>query len=444
MYVWDEANNFDFCDVTLIIQKNSACAGSSPGNRIAGDISTDRNEMIRDVNVTLRHMESQETTSIVTDQSGRFEFGDMKTGKGYNIIPAKNDDHLNGVSTLDLVMMQRHILDIEKLNSPYKYIAADVNRDNKITAGDLVELRKLILGIYASLPNNTSWRFIDKSSPITDPNNPWNINEYITLPSMSSSSLDNHFMGIKTGDINGSVVVNANSTKTENRNKALTLQVDNKEFMPGQKVRVDFTSDNFTNITGAQWTLNFDASALEYADLISGAMVMGNDNINTLAAHDGKIAFSWNDFNGMTVSDDKVLFSIEFRATTNNTINKTVSMSSDITKAEAYTTELGEAKMNLNIRTAKVGDKVFTLGQNNPNPFTTNTTISFNLPEAGPATLTIYDITGKVLKSYSKEYAKGRNEVIINSEEINAQGVMFYELESKGVKATKKMIYLSK
>jgi hypothetical protein len=443
MYVWDEANNFDFCDVTLILQKNSACAGSAPG-RIAGDISTDKNEMIKDVNVTLRHLESQETTSIVTDQTGRFEFGDMKTGKGYNIIPEKNDDHLNGVSTLDLVMMQRHILDIEKLNSPYKYIAADVNRDNKITAGDLVELRKLILGIYASLPNNTSWRFIDKSSQITDPNNPWNINEYITLPSMSSSSLDNHFMGIKTGDINGSVVVNANSTKTENRNKALTLQADNKEFMPGQKVRVDFTSDNFTNITGAQWTLNFDASALEYADLISGAMVMGNENINTLAAHDGKIAFSWNDFNGMTVSDDKVLFSIEFRATTNNTINKTVSMSSDITKAEAYTTEHGEAKMNLNIRSAKAEDKIFTLGQNNPNPFTTNTTISFNLPEAGHATLTIYDITGKVLKSYSKEYVKGRNEVIINSDEINAQGVMFYELESNGVKATKKMIYLSK
>ena len=144
------------------------------------------------------------------------------------------------------------------------------------------------------------------------------------------------------------------------RSRGLGDVYKRQEFMPGQKVRVDFTSDNFTNITGAQWTLNFDASALEYADLISGAMVMGNENINTLAAHDGKIAFSWNDFKGMTVSDDKVLFSIEFRATTNNTINKTVSMSSDITKAEAYTTELGEAKMNLNIRSAKADDKIFT------------------------------------------------------------------------------------
>jgi hypothetical protein len=239
-------------------------------------------------------------------------------------------------------------------------------------------------------------------------------------------------------------VVNVNGNNTENRNKALTFNIDEREFMPGQKVRVDFTSENFTNISGAQWTLNFDAASLEFSDIVSGVLSLGAENVNKLSANKGKISFSWNDIKGLTVDENKVLFSIEFRATANNTIYNTVSMSSDITKAEAYTTDLGEAKMNLNIKTPKTGDKIFSLEQNNPNPFTTNTTISFNLPEAGPATLIIYDITGKVLKSYTKEYEKGRNDVIINSEEINAQGVMFYELESNGIKVTKKMIYLSK
>ncbi|MEY3421149.1 MAG: hypothetical protein RIR48_1438, partial [Bacteroidota bacterium] len=443
MYVWDASGNFDFCDVTLTIQKNTACAGSS-SPRIAGDVSTDRNQMIKDVQVTLQHLESQETASVMTDQSGRFEFGSMKEGQGYKILPGKNDDHLNGVSTLDLVIMQRHILDIEKLNSSYKYIAADVNKDNRITAGDLIELRKLILGIYSSLPNNTSWRFFDKSAPAPDINNLLNVKEYITIQNVNSAYLNNHFLGVKTGDLNGSAVVNVNGNITENRNKALTFNIDEREFMPGQKVRVDFTSENFTNISGAQWTLNFDAASLELSDIVSGVLSLGADNVNTLSANKGKISFSWNDFKGLTVGENKVLFSIEFRATANNTIYNTVSMSSDITKAEAYTTDLGEAKMNLNIRTPKTGDKIFSLEQNNPNPFTTNTTISFNLPEAGPATLIIYDITGKVLKSFTKEYEKGRNDVIINSEEINAQGVMFYELESKGIKVTKKMIYLSK
>ena len=68
---------------------------------------------------------------------------------------------MNGVSTLDLVKIQRHILGLEELNSPYKLIAADVNADNEIKASDLTELRKLILGIITDLPTNESWRFVE-------------------------------------------------------------------------------------------------------------------------------------------------------------------------------------------------------------------------------------------------------------------------------------------
>jgi hypothetical protein len=60
-----------------------------------------------------------------------------------------------GVSTLDLVDMQKHLL-IKPLSSPYKMIAADANNSKSITAIDLIEMRKLILGIYAELPYNTS------------------------------------------------------------------------------------------------------------------------------------------------------------------------------------------------------------------------------------------------------------------------------------------------
>lgn len=81
---------------------------------------------------------------------------------------------------------------------------------------------------------------------------------------------------------------------------------------------------------------------------------------------------------------------------------------------------------------------MFLLEQNNPNPFTSSTSIGFTLPEAGKATLTIYDITGKVLKTIANDYPKGRSEVMISQESINAQGVMFYELECNGMKATKK------
>nr|MBP6569694.1 T9SS type A sorting domain-containing protein [Saprospiraceae bacterium] len=362
----------------------------------------------------------------------------------YRITPEKDDDHLNGVSTLDLVMIQRHILQIDKFNSAYKYIAADVNKDNKVTAGDLVELRKLILGIYIELPNNKSWRFLDKAINISDIANPWGVNEYIGINNFTTSMMENNFTGVKVGDINGSAVTNFNGASTENRSKTLTFVAEDQSFQAGQNVKMDITADNFTNMSGAQWTINFDQTSMEFQGVSSGAIQMNNENVNVLQANNGKLAFSWNDFKGVTIDKDKVLFTIEFRATANNTLTNTVKFSSDITKAEAYTHDLSEINLGLTFRNDNTSDAVFALDQNNPNPFTATTSIGFTLPSAGEAKLTIYDITGKVLKTITNTYPKGRSEVNIASEEINAQGVMFYELESNGLKATKKMIYLNK
>jgi hypothetical protein len=118
-------------------------------------------------------------------------------------------------------------------------------------------------------------------------------------------------------------------------------------------------------------------------------------------------------------------------------------LSSDITKAEAYNEALSQLNLALTFRGA-AADAIFALEQNNPNPFSANTTIGFVLPKAGEARLTVFDVTGKVLKMFTNSYPKGRSEIVLSAEELNAQGVMFYELESNGQKSTKKMIYLSK
>lgn len=442
MYVWDEAGNFDYCLVTINIQANgTACSGS----RIAGNIGTESNDMVKDVQVILQNMNSNETKSHQTNNQGLYEFSGMPENVGYKITPEKDNDHLNGVSTLDLVMIQRHILGIEKFNSPYKHLAADINKDNKITASDLLELRKLILGIYTNLPANKSWRFLDKASPIADITNPYGVNEYISINNFNASFMNSNFVAVKVGDVNGSAIANANNPATDTRSsKTLMLVTEEQTFSAGETVKMQITSDNFTNISGAQWSLDFDASSLEYVGTLAGALHLDNYNINANNTKDGKLAFSWNDVKGLSVAKSKVLFTIEFRATANNTISNTVKLTSDITKAEAYTNDFSEINLGLSVRNNNASDAVFTLDQNNPNPFTSSTTISFTLPSAGQAKLTIYDITGKIIKTITNQYPKGRNEVLISSDDINAQGVMFYELESKGMKATKKMIYLSK
>jgi len=57
-----------------------------------------------------------------------------------------------GISSKDLIDIQRHILGLKRFESDCRLSAADVNRDGQINGIDLVETRKLILGIYTSWP----------------------------------------------------------------------------------------------------------------------------------------------------------------------------------------------------------------------------------------------------------------------------------------------------
>jgi len=66
--------------------------------------------------------------------------------------------------------------------------------------------------------------------------------------------------------------------------------------------------------------------------------------------------------------------------------------------------------------------------------------IGFNLPEAGGASLTIYDAAGQVVHTIETEYKKGYNEETVDSRDIPANGLYYYELRSGDFKATKKMV----
>lgn len=75
--------------------------------------------------------------------------------------------------------------------------------------------------------------------------------------------------------------------------------------------------------------------------------------------------------------------------------------------------------------------KGYQLYQNFPNPFSEETVIEFDLPEARQARLIFSDINGQVLYTLKGEYAAGRNAVRIDRRTWGVQGAMlFYRLES--------------
>jgi len=82
----------------------------------------------------------------------------------------------------------------------------------------------------------------------------------------------------------------------------------------------------------------------------------------------------------------------------------------------------------------------FKLEQNYPNPFNPTTRISFSLPFSTNVKLTVYDVTGREIKTLLEGYKNsGTYTVDFDASDLTS-GVYFYKLITPNYNATKKMI----
>ncbi|MCB9338778.1 MAG: HYR domain-containing protein [Lewinellaceae bacterium] len=436
IYVTDAAGNQDFCITQVEIQANQNQCDDTLSVHIGGLIETEDNEGVADVNVQLS---GTSQNSMMTDNNGMFNFA-VVPGGDYSITPVKDDNPLNGVTTFDLVLISKHILGIQALNSPYKLIAADANKSGTVTTFDLVTIRKVILFIDTEFLNNTSWRFVDKDFVFPNPQNPWQtvFPEVINVNNITANQLAADFVAVKIGDVNSSAVPNfAAGNEDRSTHGKLVFTVDDVQMNPGQEYTVAFKASDF-KVLGYQFTLNFDKGALDFADVIPG--VAGTENFGLALLENGAITASWND-NNANVADGQTVFSLVFKATTAARLSDVLSVNSRYTKAEAYKRngDLLDVELVFN---GAAATRNFELYQNTPNPFTNYTVIGFNLPEAVAATLTVTDVSGKVVKSVKQEFAKGFNEIRLERRELPATGILYYQLDTPTDSATKMMLLM--
>jgi hypothetical protein len=419
----DVQDNNNICDDGRLVSVN-------------GTVATESNVTLENANIVLVGSE----LIANTDKDGRFDFAGMHKGGNYIVTPGKNDDHINGVSTLDLVMIQRHILGLEKLNSPYKLIAADANKDGKVTASDLTELRKLILGTNMVLTNNTSWRFVDKAYTFKDAANA----QGEAFPEVYSIELLNtdmktDFVAVKVGDVNGNAKANIANDITDSRsNKNLVLTTENSEFTSGKLVSVPVKVADLQNISGMQFTMEFDNNLLSLTGVEAAALNVNDNNFGFADIHNGVITVSWNNAKEITLDANTTLFTLSFVAKDNGSLSQAIAVNSAVTSSEAYDTDANIMNVTWRVNNTQSGFELF---QNNPNPFKENTKISFNLPEAMSANITVYDLTGKVVKSLDVNASKGMNTVELNQMNVSP-GVFYYTLQAGTYKQTKKMVII--
>ncbi len=409
------------------------------GRRIIdGSIVTHSGKSVPEVAV---YLEGSELMNITNDL-GAFAFQDIPLGYEYNITPYKNDNPINGVSTLDLVLIQRHILGLATITDPYLLIAADINKDGRITSSDLTDLRRLILGSLDNFSNNNSWRFVDKSYFFHNNENAQGeaFPETYFIDA-NTGNMTTDFVAIKVGDINGNVEANANDKSIEPRSKnEVSLYTENVTFVSGESVVIPVRMSNNLALSGMQLTFDFDASNLSLSNISPKSININDANFGFRNLADGQLSFSWNGNENAELVSDDVLFELTFIAKNDGELTGNLDVTSSITKAEAYDNENKVMNVRWNLR--NINDSAsFTLYQNTPNPFQGTTTIAFELPFDGPATLSIHDVTGRTVKTLNVSGQKGYNSLQLDVNELST-GVMYYTLQAGVHTATKKMVII--
>ncbi len=459
LWVSDQNNNSGFC-VTFIqvtdpgnncpnnTSGSSSGSDSQPGaGMIAGTVLTEEGNMVENVMIKVK---SELPMEVMTGSDGVFTFDGIPFGKNYVVIPEKNEEIMNGVSTLDLVFMAKHITGTQKLNSPYKWVAADIDGSGSVSTLDLIKLRKLILHLDEELPGGqTSWRFIDANFEFSEKESPLN-QQYPTkfdIYNFDKEIVHADFIAVKVGDVNVSAQANS-LMMLEPRSSAndLKLHIDNQKVNAGEIVEVTFNASSQTDLMGYQFTLDFEPEKMELLEVLGGDLPqMTIENFGLKYVEDGLITTSWNTLDGIQLEENAELFTLQFRAKEELELKAVLGLTSRLTAAEAYNRSGEVYNVSINFTTnGEVNDPAagFQLYQNQPNPFADQTTIGFELPGDDEAILTVYDASGKELYRYGAFFQAGYHELELNRADLPASGLLYYTLHTKAFTATKKMVLL--
>ncbi len=441
VYVIDEGGMSEFCAVTLEIQDNKdVCLDADDMARIQGKVYNEDFIGLESFDVALH--EDQVNNSLVeaTDEEGDYSFESVEFYDAYEVDP-ENDIHpLNGVSTLDIVIIQQHILGFKDLDSPYKIIAADVNNSEDITALDLLDIRRLILGVTADYPNNESWTFVNANHVFLDPNTPWDYARTFTIPSMYVDITNAEFIAVKTGDVNGSVMEGFTGDDAETRsNISYDLNIEDRSFAAGEQFTVSFNAAESIQTVGLQASLGFDQNVMELVSYEGNLVSLNDWNVVSKAGH---FAISADYVQGLHINENEALFSLTFKAKEAGTLSDLLSITNTV-EAEIYNQDLSISELDLNYRDdVSSTEKGFELYQNEPNPFSNVSMIPFYTPENAEVNLTVYDAAGRVLLEQSNSFAKGFQSFEIEADKIDQNGILIYRVESGDFSQMKKMVLL--
>jgi hypothetical protein len=375
----------------------------------------------------------------VSGTDGSYRLHAIRSQEGITVEPRNLDPTIQGITTLDILKISRHIRGEERLPTPYHIIAADVDRDNRLSARDLTLLRDLILNKIPSLPHG-NWRFVDRNYEFQNPLRPLreNFRETIHLDGSSQTVAHADFVGIRVGDAFGQL----NQMETR-QNERAWVRVEDQVFSGGEIIEVPFQLADFEQIGGFQLALKFDISKIRLLDIHLDDAI-SQEHINLDHADLGLILISW-DHMSRGILSQSALMTLYFETMQSANLSRALALQEQIIKPELYMMENYHIRhLGLQFVPEGIKESAFELYQNRPNPFGQFTKILFSIPDADQVMLTVFDMQGKVVQHQESYFNAGVHSFTINNGVAGLpDGTYFYRVQTSKYSATKKMILSS-
>ncbi len=355
-----------------------------------------------------------------------------------NILRAsKNNDvsKPNGVTTLDIALVQSHILGKTILSSPLKIIAADVNGDKSVSTLDIVYMKRLILGIDTTFTNPSTkqtrlWAFVDSSYTFASQTSPFPFRDSINFSGLSVGSTSQTFIGMKLGDVNWDW--NSAIARPATAANAVVLTYDPIKATTGNLIRVPVKISNFKDMQGMQFTISFNADAMKWKGISNNLL---NIEMGTNHTEEGKLTFLWNDPNNeyKTLEDGSIIMELVFEKK-GNCINEQLDLNSSITSVEAFDKDYQH--YNVVMKPASINAEEITENwMVSPNPAINGVIkTQLQLKENKMIVFRVIDITGKVVLEQKRDCVRGNNLITLQENKLLSIGT--YYLQALGVEGT--------
>jgi hypothetical protein len=268
--------------------------------------------------VTVAMTSGDKIRSAVTSAQGTYSM--MAETRAFDLIPSLETDSplVNGVSTLDVSLIRRHILGVTPLDSTAKVLAADVNGSGSINTVDITWVRRFILGLVPQLPGGL-WRFIPSTHANSDPLQAWSAPSMRSVPAGAPTLSAMDFIAIKLGDVNGSWrrATGESTQVTLEANQGSRLKIGGGAVTLGAEANLPVWMEGFGPVTSIQFSIRWDPERFRFIGLGQTPLPgFSNANLGTNRVAEGLLGVSWDppSGDGFRIPAGNPALSLKFKA----------------------------------------------------------------------------------------------------------------------------------